>query len=157
MGRIGSEMDSFFEYLLKGNILCGCNELHTYFESAYDAIMKHYRDKALNYYHFAHMNYPELGKDYKMEALGAFFPGLQVRKRTFINQLKVLYGEIENAEYLFDVYYALWIKYDLLPEGYKTDENSISDPAYILRPELIESAFYLYKVSLKCILSFIQI
>mmetsp|Transcript_51082 Transcript_51082/g.125470 ORF Transcript_51082/g.125470 Transcript_51082/m.125470 type:complete len:196 (-) Transcript_51082:609-1196(-) len=68
-------------------------------------------------------------------SLGAFFPGLQV-----------LYGRVKDAVISLRVYYNVWRKYGSLPEGYSIRDadvafNQVNNP---LRPELVESTFYMH-------------
>jgi mannosidase alpha-like ER degradation enhancer 1 len=71
------------------------------------------------------------------DSLSAFFPSVQV-----------LYGDLTNAERLYEVFYGLWQKYHSLPESWNYGQKSVSYGGYPLRPELIESTYWLYRVSL---------
>ncbi|XP_016364541.1 ER degradation-enhancing alpha-mannosidase-like protein 2 [Sinocyclocheilus rhinocerous] len=72
------------------------------------------------------------------QSLEAFWPGLQS-----------LIGDISSATKTFHNYYSVWRQFGGLPEFYSIPQGYTVDKreGYPLRPELIESAMYLYKAT----------
>jgi mannosidase alpha-like ER degradation enhancer 1 len=65
--------------------------------------------------------------------------------------MQVLAGDVTLAENTFAAFFGLWERFGLLPERFALDagpHGSIhpTEQYYPLRPELMESAFYLYQV-----------
>lgn len=133
----GASIDSYYEYALKYYILFGDESFLKIFSNAY---------KALNIYSFdgwkysnVDMNSGQLATTW-VDSLAAFFPSVQT-----------LYGDIESAERNHLVYYKLWNAYAGLPERwnfYALDPYSaVNLEWYPLRPEFIESNYYLYRAT----------
>jgi len=63
----------------------------------------------------------------------------------FMPAMIALGGDIERAEKLQESCYRMWTHFGIEPEemNYETFEVNYAD--YVLRPEIIESAFYLYR------------
>lgn len=62
--------------------------------------------------------------------------------------LQVLYGDIEEAICSHALYYAVWKKWDALPERFNWQRKEPDVPFYPLRPEFAESTYLLYQVTL---------
>jgi mannosidase alpha-like ER degradation enhancer 2 len=69
----------------------------------------------------------------RMGALDAYFPAVLA-----------LGGQIVRAEELQSSCFKMWELYDLEPELIDFSDMSIVEDGYPLRPEIIESAYYLY-------------
>ncbi|CAH8513272.1 unnamed protein product [Schistosoma turkestanicum] len=132
---IGSGVDSYFEYLVKGAALFRLPELDSMFREYRVAIEKYIRHGDWN---------PMINKDKGgvtvavFQSLEAFWPGLLA-----------LTGDIEGARRHLIAYHEIWRKYGFLPEFYSlTDEKAYKGrEAYPLRPELIESILYVYRAT----------
>jgi len=59
----------------------------------------------------------------------------------------VLAGDLEEAICLHAVYYALWLRFNALPERYNWHMQVPEVLFYPLRPEFIESTYYLYRAT----------
>ena len=59
--------------------------------------------------------------------------------------LQVLHGDIEEAICHHALFYAIWKKYDCLPERYNWMLRMPDVKFYPLRPELVESTYLLYQ------------
>ena len=70
-----------------------------------------------------------------IDSLQASFAGLQV-----------LYGDIEEAICSHALYYAVWKKWDALPERFNWQRKEPDVSFYPLRPEFVESTYLLYQV-----------
>ncbi len=66
-------------------------------------------------------------------ALDAFFPGELA-----------LSGDIDRARRLEESCYKMWTRFGIEPEEIDYSKMKISYDGYALRPEIIESAYYLY-------------
>ena len=63
--------------------------------------------------------------------------------------MQVLAGDVSAAAESFAAFFGVWERFGLLPERYLYGGSGALHPTeqyYPLRPELIESAFYLYQV-----------
>ncbi|BBG92416.1 Glycosyl hydrolase family 47 protein [Prunus dulcis] len=114
---IGTSIDSFYEYLLKAYLLFGDEEYLFIFQEAYAAAM-HYL--------------------YNDPCLQAFWPGLQV-----------LAGDIDPAIRTHTAFFSVWKRYGFTPEGFNLATLSVQhgQRSYPLRPELMESTYWLYKAT----------
>jgi mannosidase alpha-like ER degradation enhancer 1 len=132
----GAGIDSIFEYMLKAFVLFGEDEYKDMFDKAYQAILLYVRDSSGGYlYRNVHMGTGEL-MSYWIDSLSAFFPGLQV-----------LYGDLDAAIKGHLVYFNIWRKYGALPERFNFFQKRVELPNYPLRPEFIESTYYLYQAT----------
>ncbi|XP_072371288.1 ER degradation-enhancing alpha-mannosidase-like protein 2 isoform X2 [Scyliorhinus torazame] len=132
---IGAGIDSYFEYLVKGAILLQDEGLMSSFLE-YDKVIKNYT-KFEDWYVWVQMYKGTISMPV-FQSLEAFWPGLQS-----------LIGDINNAMKTFHNYYQVWKQYGGLPEFYSIPQGSAVDKreGYPLRPELVESAMYLYRAT----------
>lgn len=132
---IGAGVDSYFEYLVKGAIMLQDEELLTMFHE-YDKSIKNYT-KFDDWYLWVQMHKGTVSMPV-FQSLEAFWPGLQS-----------LIGDISSATKTFHNYYSVWRQFGGLPEFYSIPQGYTVDKreGYPLRPELIESAMYLYKAT----------
>jgi ER degradation enhancer, mannosidase alpha-like 1 len=140
---IGASNDSFYEYLLKGSQLLtqlgdgpAASQLEFAFHQAYQGIMTHMKSEDdLSYYT---VNYETGYKmSFQIDALAAFFPGLQS-----------LYGDLFHALKHYTFYLTQFLWYDgLTMERFNINTKSHSNPSYYLRPEFIESTYHLYRAT----------
>ncbi|MED6143743.1 Alpha-mannosidase I mns4 [Stylosanthes scabra] len=132
---IGTSIDSFYEYLLKAYLLFGDEEYLYIFQEAYSAAM-HYL------YHdpwYVEVNMDSAAIVWPLfNSLQAFWPGLQV-----------LAGDIDPAIRTHAAFLSVWRRYGFTPEGFNLASLSVQhgQKSYPLRPELIESTYWLYKAT----------
>ncbi|KAL5782750.1 hypothetical protein ACOSP7_007779 [Xanthoceras sorbifolium] len=132
---IGTSIDSFYEYLLKAYLLFGDEEYLYIFQESYAAAM---------HYLFNDPWYVEVNMDSAaivwplFNSLQAFWPGLQV-----------LAGDIDPAIRTHTAFFSVWKRYGFTPEGFNLATLSVQhgQKSYPLRPELIESTYWLYKAT----------
>ncbi|XP_073152068.1 alpha-mannosidase I MNS4 [Henckelia pumila] len=132
---IGTSIDSFYEYLLKAYLLFGDEEYLYIFQEAYRAAMHYlYNDP---WYVEVNMNSAALVWPL-FNSLQAFWPGLQV-----------LAGDIEPAIKTHAAFFSVWKRYGFTPEGFNLATFNVQQgqKSYPLRPELIESTYWLYKAT----------
>ncbi|XP_039936150.1 ER degradation-enhancing alpha-mannosidase-like protein 2 [Hirundo rustica] len=132
---IGAGVDSYFEYLVKGAILLQDRELMSMFLE-YNKAIKNYT-KFDDWYLWVQM-YKGTVSMPVFQSLEAYWPGLQS-----------LIGDVDNAMRTFLNYYTVWKQFGGLPEFYNIPQGYTVDKreGYPLRPELIESAMYLYRAT----------
>ncbi|XP_037727048.1 ER degradation-enhancing alpha-mannosidase-like protein 2 [Drosophila subpulchrella] len=132
---IGAGVDSLFEYLVKASVLLNRPELLDLFHEARAAIDKYMRKE--DWYVWVGMNKGHVTLPV-FQSLEAFWPGI----------LSII-GDTEPALRTISRYIGVWKKYGFLPEFYNiaAGEASPNREVYPLRPELIESAMYLYRAT----------
>jgi len=133
--HISGMIDSYYEYLIKSYLLFGDQDFKKMCDESMVAVNKYLLDSASTgfWYKKVDMN---TGKETSTTfgALDAFMPAMLS-----------LGGEIKIAEEIQKSCYRMWTHFGIEPEemNYKTFE--VNYPNYVLRPEIIESAFYLYR------------
>uniref|UniRef100_A0A3Q2EGY4 alpha-1,2-Mannosidase n=1 Tax=Cyprinodon variegatus TaxID=28743 RepID=A0A3Q2EGY4_CYPVA len=127
---IGAGVDSYFEYLVKGAILLQDKELLSMYHS------KNYT-RFDDWYLWVQMHKGTVTMPV-FQSLEAFWPGLQS-----------LLGDLDSAVRTFQNYYSVWRQFGGLPEFYSITQGYTVDKreGYPLRPELIESAMYLFRAT----------
>ncbi|CEF62933.1 Edem2 [Strongyloides ratti] len=130
---IGAGIDSYYEYCLKAYILLGDEVYLHRFNKHYKAIMKYLNKKGL--FINVHMDKPNVASRSFMDSLLAFWPGLQVLK-----------GDIKPAIEMHEMLYLVMKKHKLIPEAF-TYDFQVHWGQHLLRPEFIESTYFLYKAT----------
>ncbi|KAH7100649.1 glycoside hydrolase [Auriculariales sp. MPI-PUGE-AT-0066] len=131
IATIGAGIDSFYEYALKWHILSGDAQFLDVWNDAYSAVMRYVRSPEGR----VNMNTGDL-QYHTLDSLSAFWPGLQV-----------LAGDVENAVKSHLIYWNLWKRFAGLPEIYDIGHAVATTNSYPLRPEFIESTWYLYRAT----------
>ncbi len=132
--HIGGGIDSYYEYLLKGWLLFGDKDCERMWKSSIKALNHYLADDASTgfWYGQASMNSGKrVGTNFG--ALEAFFPGELA-----------LSGDVDRAKRLEESCYKMWTKWGIEPEALNYSNMKIVERGYALRPEIIESAYYLY-------------
>ncbi|TFK86836.1 glycoside hydrolase family 47 protein [Polyporus arcularius HHB13444] len=132
---IGAGIDSFYEYALKWYIMSGEVEFLDVWQDSYASAMRYARSP--DGYWYRSVNVHTGDAQYNMvDSLSAFWPGLQV-----------LGGDIENAIRSHLVYWNLWRGFAGLPEMWDMNFRTATSLQYPLRPEFVESTWYLYRAT----------
>ena len=133
--HISGMIDSYYEYLIKAYLLFDDEEFKAMYDESITAVNKFLLDSTITGVWYAHadMNTGEKTQSI-FGALDAFMPGMLA-----------LGDDIKTAEQIQVSCYKMWTHFGVEPEemNYKTFE--VTAPYYILRPENIESVFYLYR------------
>jgi len=131
--HISGGIDSYYEYLLKSSLLFGDKDCKKMWESSIKAVNKYLADDTRKglWYGQADMN---TGKRISTQygALDAFFPAVLARS-----------GDLDRARKLQESSYKMWTTFGIEPETLDYTTMRIVSPGYQLRPEIIESAYYL--------------
>ncbi|KAL3872065.1 hypothetical protein ACJMK2_040022 [Sinanodonta woodiana] len=130
---VGAGIDSYYEYVLKAYILLGDDTYLERFNKHYDAIMKYVSQGPMLV--DVHMHRPLSTSKHFMDALLAFWPGLQVLK-----------GDIQPAIETHEMLYQVVQKHNFLPEAF-TNDFRVHWGQSPLRPEFVESTYFLYKAT----------
>ncbi|CAE6449780.1 unnamed protein product [Rhizoctonia solani] len=132
---IGAGIDSFYEYALKMYVMTGEFEYYDVWKEGYSAIMKYSRGPEGFWYRNVGASTGNLATVY-IDSLSAFWPGLQV-----------LAGDIQSAIKSHLVYWNLWRRYSGIPETFNIATRQGVTLGYPLRPEFIESTYFLYRAT----------
>ncbi len=135
--HISGYIDSYYEYLYKCWLLFGDKDFKDAFEKHNIAIKKHLLSKTDHgtFMRVVDMNTgAELATTYG--ALDAFYAGLAAFS-----------GDVPVAKEIQKANDYMWRKFNTEPEEFNFKTDSILSGAYILRPENIESCFYLYRLT----------
>jgi mannosidase alpha-like ER degradation enhancer 2 len=131
--HISGGIDSYYEYLLKASLLFDDKDCKKMWEASVKAVNKYLADNTRTglWYGQADMN---TGKRISTQygALDAFFPAVLARS-----------GDLERARKLQESSYKMWTTFGIEPETLDYTTMKIVAPGYQLRPEIIESAYYL--------------
>jgi hypothetical protein len=132
--HISGGIDSYYEYLWKCWLLFGDTECREIWNASIPAINKYLADDARGELWYGHADMQTGRRTQTIYgALDAFFPALLV-----------LSGDLDRARRLQASSFKMWNLYGIEPEilDYKT--MRVIAPAYHLRPEIVESTYYLY-------------
>jgi mannosidase alpha-like ER degradation enhancer 2 len=131
--HISGGIDSYYEYLLKSWLLFDDKDCKKMWEASVKAVNKYLADNTKTglWYGQADMN---TGKRTSTQygALDAFFPAVLARA-----------GDLDRAKRLQESSYKMWTTFGIEPETIDYTTLKIVSPGYQLRPEIMESAYYL--------------
>ncbi|HEX6125596.1 MAG TPA: glycoside hydrolase family 47 protein [Pyrinomonadaceae bacterium] len=146
--HLSAEIDSYYEYLLKCSRLFGDNDCQAMWEDSISKINSYLADEGEDmirknvtgpmkvgelWYGHADMN---TGKRTATTsgALDAFFPAVLA-----------LDGDLNRARALQDSMFKMWNVHGIEPEVYNYKTGKVENAGYPLRPEIVESTYYLYQ------------
>jgi mannosidase alpha-like ER degradation enhancer 2 len=132
--HIGGGIDSYYEYLVKCAKLFGdpqCADMAQQSLRAVNRYLLDERESGLWYGQVDMATGRRTSTTYG--ALQAFFPAVLA-----------LYGDVGNARRLQDSGWKMWSLHGIEPEELDYGSMSVATPGYALRPEIIESAYYLF-------------
>ncbi|KAF9122761.1 alpha mannosidase-like protein [Mortierella sp. 14UC] len=135
MTGIGAGTDSFYEYLLKSYVLFGDDEYLDMYETAQESIRRNLLHDSKYFYKHVHLEDGSLLATW-VDSLSAFMPGVQV-----------VGGDLESAIKNHLYYYNIWRKYQAIPERFNFVSQSVDISNYPLRPEFVESNYFLYRAT----------
>lgn len=134
--HISGAIDSYYEYLLKCSLLFGDQDCGRMWKDSIKSINKYLADKQPDddlWYGHADMN-TGARRATTYGALDAFFPAVLA-----------LSGDMQRARRLQDSSYRMWNEAGIEPEEFDYRAKKITSPGYPLRPEIVESTYYLYR------------
>ena len=132
--HVGGGIDSYYEYLLKCSRLFGDKDCASMWKTSINALNKHLADEAPSGLWYGEVDM-DSGKRTNPEfgALHAFFPAVLV-----------LGGDVKRGRRLEESCFRMWTLRGIEPEVLDYRTMTIKHPGYQLRPEIIESAYYLH-------------
>ncbi|KAI5641340.1 glycosyl hydrolase family 47 domain-containing protein [Phthorimaea operculella] len=130
---VGAGIDSYYEYCLKAYILLGDEKYLARFTRHYNAVMKYISRGPVML--AVHMHRPHLQSRNFMDALLAFWPGLQV-----------LLGDVRPAVETHEMLYQVMQRHTFIPEAF-TSDFQVHWGQYPLRPEFLESTYFLHRAT----------
>ncbi|MBZ5522892.1 MAG: glycoside hydrolase family 47 protein [Acidobacteriia bacterium] len=132
--HISGGIDSYYEYLLKAWLLFDDRDCEKMWRHSVAAVNKYLADDGPRglWYRQVDMN---TGKPISTHygALDAFFPAVLARS-----------GDLKRARRLQESSYKMWTAFGVEPEEIDYSTMKIAYAGYPLRPEIIESAYYLH-------------
>lgn len=138
---IGSNSDSYYEYLLKAHLLSQQPALMNMFSESFAAIKRHVQEG--DWFGDVDMFSGKMRRN-RIENLHAFWPGMEA-----------LLGFTESTANTLNALFAVWREMTFLPEEFDQSQwqpgkpNSAASVSgyYPLRPELIESTYFQYRTT----------
>jgi mannosidase alpha-like ER degradation enhancer 2 len=136
--HVSGAIDSYYEYLLKCSLLFGDQDCKRMWTDSIAAINKYLADDIKTqwrvelWYGHADMNTGARTAT-TFGALDAFFPAVLA-----------LGGDLARAKRLQDSSFAMWKHHGIEPEVFDYSTNQVKSAGYPLRPEIVESTYYLY-------------
>ncbi len=132
--HVGGAIDSYYEYLLKCDRLFGDSECGDMWRSSIRAVNKYVAEdvKGRLWYGTVDMNTGRRTAT-TFGSLQAFFPAVLA-----------MGGDLRRARRLEDSAFAMWTLHGIEPEEIDYKTMTATEQGYQLRPEIVESAYYLY-------------
>ncbi len=132
--HISGGIDSYYEYLLKSWLLFDDKDCERMWKSSINAVNQYLADETPNGLWYRQVNM-DTGKaiSTRYGGLDAFFPAVLARS-----------GDLDRAKRLQESSYKMWMLAGIEPEELDYRAMKITSPGYPLRPEIMESAYYLY-------------
>ena len=132
--HISGGIDSYYEYLLKCRLLFDDQDCGKMWQTSVAAINKYLADTAPSGFWYGQVDM-NTGKRTSTDfgALDAFFPAVLARS-----------GHLQHARRLQESSYKMWTTFGIEPEELNYVTMKIVYPGYQLRPEIIESAYYIH-------------
>ena len=135
--HISAGIDSYYEYLVKGAILFNDKDCEIMWNTSLVALKQWVLDRRETGIWYGHvdMNTGERVRTW-FGALDVFFPAVLT-----------LLGDTAHAADLFQSSLDMWNVHGIEPEQFDYEKMQAAKPRYFLSPEIMESAYYLYKVT----------
>jgi len=148
--HISGAIDSYYEYLLKCWLLFGDEDCHRMWQDSIAPINKYLAQPILHDLMYAGGS---TGAQVKEPELWYGHVDMNTGKRTattygaldaFFPAALALSGDLDRARRLQDSSFKMWAQYGIEPEELNYDSMQVVSPGYPLRPEIVESAYYLF-------------
>jgi ER degradation enhancer, mannosidase alpha-like 2 len=135
--HVSGGIDSYYEYLLKSWLLFGDPDFKRLYETSIAAANRYLPDERPDGLWYARVNM-DTGERLatKFGSLDAFLPAVLAKG-----------GDIPRAERLMASVHRMWTTFGVEPEQLDYVTMKAVDPEYVLRPEAIESAYYLFRLT----------
>ncbi len=135
VSHISGCIDSYLEYMLKGSILFNDKQLSEMWIPTIAAVNKYLADETSEGLWYGHADmYSGKRTETSYGALDAFFAGTLAMN-----------NDLTRAAALQSSNFRMWMLAGIEPESMNYKTMTVENGAYILRPENLESAYYLYQ------------
>ena len=133
--HVSGGIDSYYEYLLKASILFHDEDCARMWRDSIEAVNRYLPEQSRGGLWYGQVD-RETGRRLSSEygALDAFLPAVLA-----------LGGDLGRATRLQDSGYRMWRLHGVEPESLDYRTMTVVEPDYPLRPEIVESAYYLYR------------
>ncbi len=132
--HISGCIDSYYEYLLKCWRLFDDKDCKRMWQTSIDALNKYLAHDAATGFWYARVNmFTGQRVETSFGALDAFFPAVLA-----------LSGDLDRARRLQESCFKMWTAFGIEPEQLDYSTMKVTAGVYHLRPEIMESAYYLY-------------
>ncbi len=132
--HVSGLIDSYYEYLLKCWILFEDKDCERMWRTSIAALNKHVADEVGDGLWYGHVNMNTGARTARNSgALDAYLPGVLA-----------LSGDLDRAKRLQESAYKMWTTFGIEPEELDYSTMKVVSGGYPLRPEIIESAYYLH-------------
>jgi hypothetical protein len=135
--HIGARIDSYYEYLWKCWKLFGDPDCKAMWDAGIAAANRYLPEEVDGRLWYGQVDMDtgaRTGHEYG--ALDAFMPGLLAYS-----------GDVARGARLEDSSFAMWQAHGIEPEAWDYRKREVTAAAYPLRPEIVESAWYLYRAT----------
>ncbi|MEP6616180.1 MAG: glycoside hydrolase family 47 protein [Ginsengibacter sp.] len=133
--HISGYIDSYYEYLFKSWKLFGDADFKTAWDHSAAAIRKYIIAKQPEGWFCRHVDMNSgIESQPLYGALDAFIAGLMAYS-----------GDVTTGIQMQKANYYMWTRYNMEPEEFNYKTGKVNDSSYSLRPENLESCFYLYR------------
>ena len=135
--HIGARIDSYYEYLWKCWKLFGDRDCKAMWDESIAAANRHLPEEVDGGLWYGHVDMATGARTASVYgALDAFMPGLLAYS-----------GDIDRARRLQASSFEMWNAHRIEPELWDYRKREVVAAAYPLRPEIVESAWYLYRTT----------
>jgi len=135
--HVGGGIDSYYEYLLKCSLLFGHHDCESMWKTSIAALNKHLADEAPS-----GLWYGEVDMDTAKRTASEFGA-----LHAFLPAVLVLGGDVKRGRRLEESCFRMWTLRGIEPEVLDYRTMTIKHAGYQLRPEIIESAWYLHRAT----------
>ncbi len=139
--HISGAIDSYYEYLLKCWRLFGDRECRNMWLESNRAIQKYLAD----YQRETPSNQPQLWYGHADMNTGVRTKTTYGALDGFFPAVLALAGDLRRAKLLQQSSFSMWNRHGIEPEEFDYKGNKVVSPGYPLRPEIVESTYYLYQ------------
>src|SRR5258708_18726110 len=132
--HVGGAIDSYYEYLLKCSRLFGDKDCAAMWRTSIRAVNEHVAEETKTGFWYGEVDMDSGAfTHHEFGALQAFFPAVLAMS-----------GDLPRARKLEASCFRMWTLKGIEPEALDYNALAVTDARYPLRPEIIESAYYLH-------------
>src|SRR5688572_20834552 len=150
--HISGAIDSYYEYLLKCAILFNDSDCRRMWNESIKSINKYLADESFSEV-FIETKGPNWTFGRGFRSLWYSHADMNTGKRTattygaldaFFPAVLAMSGDLDRARRLQESSFAMWNKHGIEPERFDYVKNEVVSAGYPLRPEIVESTYFLY-------------